>query len=385
MKILVVMPHFYPATVYGGPIISSYNTCQELAKLGHEVFVSTTNVNQNTKLDIETNVNIKISDNFNIKYYEETIANRFSCQMVRRLWSDIKSVDVVHIQYIFNYCTLVALYYAVLQRKKIILSPRGCLGEWCLNQGSRLKKIWNKIFIRSCAKKILWHATSEQEKFEIVKVFGKVPVFISPNGIDNDEFQSAVVLEKQEIIKKFIPSYPKSTYNKLIVSLGRLQKKKGYDILIKAFSESLIKFPDSILIIAGPDEGEKESLIEIVSKKKLTDNVYIIDSLFGQDKVNFLASADVFAMPSHNENFGNVYLESLAAGTPIIASVFTPWKLVEKYECGKWVEVDILEVSKALDEILMVNREFLRQQSLICAEEFSWAKSAKLISEAITS
>lgn len=129
MKILVVMPHFYPATVYGGPIISSYNTCQELAKLGHEVFVSTTNVNQNTKLNVKTNVNIKISENFNIKYYEETIANRFSCQMVTRLWSDIKSVDVVHIQYIFNYCTLVALYYSVLQKRKLSFPQEDVLGN----------------------------------------------------------------------------------------------------------------------------------------------------------------------------------------------------------------------------------------------------------------
>lgn len=56
-------------------------------------------------------------------------------------------------------------------------------------------------FYTPLCEKILWHATSEQEKVEIGKVFGKVPVFISPNGIDNDEFQSAVVLEKHEIIK----------------------------------------------------------------------------------------------------------------------------------------------------------------------------------------
>lgn len=383
MNILVVIPHFYPATVYGGPIISSYNTCQELAKLGHNVFVSTTNVNQNEKLEVETNKYIKFADNFNVKYYNETIMNRFSLPMVTALWCDIKNVDVVHIQYLFNFSTLVALFYSVFLGKKIILSPRGCLGRWCLEQGSRMKHLWNIFFIKPFSKKITWHATSEQEKAEIQKQFGNVPVFISPNGINLSEYKSAEKLTKKEIINNFFPEYEKTDYNKLIVSLGRIQKKKGFDILIEAFGKILHSFPESVLIIAGPDEGEKENLIKIVKKEHLEKNVHIHDSIFGQDKLNFLANADIFAMPSHNENFGNVYLESLAAGTPIVASVFTPWGLVGKYECGMWINVDVDTVSDALYTLLNKDRNTMRENSLRCAEEFSWAKTAELISDAL--
>nr|QKQ37162.1 glycosyltransferase [Escherichia coli] len=61
-----------------------------------------------------------------------------------------------------------------------------------------------------------------------------------------------------------------------------------------------------------------------------------------------LNAADVFALPSHNENFGNVYLESLAAGTPILASKHTPWSIVEQFGCGQWVNNDEVSVTNAL-------------------------------------
>ncbi|MCV5283340.1 glycosyltransferase, partial [Escherichia coli] len=86
---------------------------------------------------------------------------------------------------------------------------------------------------------------------------------------------------------------------------------KGLDILIKSFTNLLSDFPESILVIAGPDEGEKENLFDLIAKNKMQDNIFIIDSIYGRDKLLFLNAADVFALPSHNENFGNVYLESL--------------------------------------------------------------------------
>ncbi|HGC3016683.1 TPA: hypothetical protein ACIYEZ_004838, partial [Escherichia coli] len=97
MNILIVMPHFYPAANYGGPVISSFKTCKELAKLGHNVSVSTSNVNQNGKLDVKLNTRIKISDNFYVKYYNETIKNRFSLPLTLGVFRDIKNSDVVHI------------------------------------------------------------------------------------------------------------------------------------------------------------------------------------------------------------------------------------------------------------------------------------------------
>ncbi|MFN8416205.1 MAG: hypothetical protein U0U66_07735 [Cytophagaceae bacterium] len=51
-KILVIIPSFYPTVIYGGTIVSSYNTAKALADFGHELSVLTTNTNMYKRLDV---------------------------------------------------------------------------------------------------------------------------------------------------------------------------------------------------------------------------------------------------------------------------------------------------------------------------------------------
>lgn len=158
--------------------------------------------------------------------------------------------------------------------------------------------------------------------------------------------------------------------------MGRLQKKKGFDILIDSFDETLKIFPNSVLLIAGSDEGEEENLKKQIENLNLEKNIFLVGAISGQDKIDFLANADLFCLPSHNENFGNVYVESLATGTPIVASKMTPWSEVEEYNCGKWVENSIKETSKAINEILMQDKDILEINSKNLASKYDWKNIA---------
>jgi len=376
MKINVVIPNFYPATVYGGPIFSSLHTCKELSNLQDiSLYISTTNANMDTRLDVESNKTIKFAENFYVKYYNETKINLISLSLLFNVWKDIRSSDIIHVQYMFNTTTIISLFYSFVFRKKVILSPRGSLGKWCLNQGNRFKGLWLNYLIKPFAKNITWHATSEQEKNEILSIYSDANVTIIPNGIEYDKFQNFNVMNKKEYLQK----YTKHELNaeKIIISMGRIQKKKGFDILINSFSKVLDVYSDSILLIAGDDEGEQEALEKQIQQLKLENKVYFIGSILGQDKIDFLANADLFVLPSHNENFGNVYVESLAAGTPIVASTGTPWSEVEKYDCGAWVNNSVEETANAMLKVLDKDREKMRQNCKELAKKYDWSYIAK--------
>ena len=145
--ISVIIPSFYPATVYGGPIFTSLHTCEELAKIGLEVRVSTTNTNLTSKLDVETNKWLSFSKNFFIKYYNETIIGKFSLQLYLNIHNDIKQADIIHIQGIFNTPIPISLLYAKLYKKPVLLSPHGSFCDWGLKQGNVLKSFWIKTLI----------------------------------------------------------------------------------------------------------------------------------------------------------------------------------------------------------------------------------------------
>ena len=374
MKLSVVIPSFYPAVVYGGPIFTSLHTVEELAKLGIKVRVSTTNANMTKRLDIEPNVWHKQNDNLFIKYYNETIINKFSISLLLNLWKDIREADVVHIQGLFSYPVPIALLYAKLLKKRVLMTPHGTLGQWCLASGSRFKSLWLKWLIEPFNSITIWHATAEMEKMEILSVLPDANVRVVANGIQLKEFENFNVLIQNDFIKK----YTNKTLDaeKVIISMGRLQKKKGFDILIDSFVKVLEQYPNAKLFIAGQDEGEQDNLQNQIKKLSLEEKAFLVGPINGQDKVDFLANADLFVLSSHNENFGIVYAESLAAGTPIVASKNTPWSEVEEADCGKWVNNSVEETANAIMEMLEKDRDKMRINSRKLAEKYDWKNIA---------
>lgn len=377
MKVLLVIPSFYPAVIYGGPIFSTYHVCSELSKLdGVEVFVATTNTNMTSKLNVAKNKWVEFNPFFKVIYYDEFIVDKFSLKLFLRVWNDIRQSDVVHIQSLFSLSTPISLIYAMIFNKKVLLSPRGSLGQWCLEHGNKFKAIWLKCAIGTFVKDVVWHSTANQEKNEILAVFPNAKVEVIPNGIEFEKFSFSNKLEKQQYLKYFLNFDLAPINSKVVVSMGRLQKKKGFDVLIRAFVNVVNKFPAAKLLIAGDDEGELSSLLLLVKELSLTESVFFIGSISGQDKIDFLANADLFALPSHNENFGNVYVESLAAGTPIVASTNTPWSEVEDADCGKWVTNSINDTSVAMLEMLNKDRETMRANAQKHAVKYDWENIA---------
>ena len=375
-KISLIIPSFYPAVIYGGPIFTSLNSAKEIAKLDDtEVYVSTTNANMTSKLDVEVDKFIEFEKDLYIKYYDETVINKFSLSLFFNIYKDIKMSDIVHIQGMFSTPTPISLFWAFVFSKPTLLTPHGTLGKWVMQNGSSMKKWWLKLLIKPFSNRIIWHATAEQEKYEILNHFPNATVEVVPNGVFVNEFKNYNTLGKKEYIKKYT-GVEDDNVDKIVISMGRLQKKKGLDILIDSFVDVLKTYPNSYLLIAGPDEGEKDNLLQQIKELNLEKRVFLIGSVEKQNKIDFFANADLFALSSHNENFGIVYLESLATGTPIVASTNTPWEEVIEYDCGKWVDNTKEATSQAIIEVLAKDRGEMHNNSIRLSQEYDWSSVA---------
>jgi glycosyltransferase involved in cell wall biosynthesis len=103
-----------------------------------------------------------------------------------------------------------------------------------------------------------------------------------------------------------------------VLFLGRLHPKKGLELLLPAFA----RLPgDALLVIAGPDsDGYRARLEALAAGLGVGHRLLFTGLLLGRDKWAALVDADLFVLPSYQENFGIAVVEALAAGTPVLIS-----------------------------------------------------------------
>ena len=339
MRVCLVSSSFYPAIFYGGPISSTWDLSKKLGEKNVEVYVSTTNANGNKRIkDIDTKEHIQQAENVFVRYYHEQLINIFSFSFLFGIFSDIKKSDVVYIQYLFHYTVLFSLLFSVFLGKKIILCPRGSFSSFTLsNKRSWLKRLWLFLFISPLKYKIIWQASSYLEKEDILFYFPKVDVKIIPDGIDVDSFSNSNKMDKKELLKKYTNKDFKNVSD-VVFSMGRLHKIKRFDILINAFKLYLYDNKNAKLLIAGADDGVRNSLENQIRELKLEDSVFMIGLVNFSQKKELLSNCSFFSLSSDFESFGIVVSEALACGVPVVVSDKTSWKNIERNNCGIFVK-----------------------------------------------
>jgi glycosyltransferase involved in cell wall biosynthesis len=146
---------------------------------------------------------------------------------------------------------------------------------------------------------------------------------------------------------------------KLVLFLGRLSVKKSPDLLLRAFADvkGQLEGMQPRLVFAGPDEGGmKLQLEQIAEQLGVSQCVQFAGPLFGQDKWAAYRDADVFVLPSQNENFGNTAAEAVAAGTPVIVTEQCGIAPLLARQAGLAVKHDARELAEALAFILTDNK-----------------------------
>ncbi len=125
---------------------------------------------------------------------------------------------------------------------------------------------------------------------------------------------------------------------RLVGTVGRLERGKGHDVLIRAMPSVVRQFPEATLLIAGHDPwGYGRVLERLVTQLGMERHVRFLG--FQSDIPSLLHAIDLFAFASRSEGFGQVVIEAMAAGRPVAVSRIAPLtELVADGETGLWAE-----------------------------------------------
>ena len=321
LKIVHVVPSFFPAHVYGGPIQSVYALCNALARLGCEVRVLTTNANGlDAVLPVDTTREHRMGDGISVRYCARRMRHSVAPELLRRLPDYVRWADLVHLTGVYNFFTFPTLAMSRHDSKPVVWSPRGALQRWSGSRRTGLKSLWDRIARGLAPPALVLHLTSEEERRESLGKFPGVKAEVIPNGIA-------------------IPggvTHTESDGTFRLLYLGRIDPKKGIENLLDACAR--LEFPWTLIIAGAGDPAYLGSIGDRIRALRLEGKAVMAGEVLDEAKERVFQNADLCVVPSFTENFGIVVAEALARAVPVIASRGTPWQAIEQHGCGLWID-----------------------------------------------
>lgn len=304
MKILQINASYKPAYIYGGPTMSVSKLSEQLVKAGCITEVFTTTANGIGELPVTLNKQVMV-DGVEVTYFKRLTKDHshFSPALLIRVWKDVRNFDLVHVHAWWNLVSVLSCCIAVLRGVPLLLSPRGTLSTYSFsNKNSLPKKIIHSLLGKPLLKRSYIHVTSQREKTAIEAIIVPKKIINIPNFI---------------ALSDPIPEAGKSAGLLQLLFFSRIEEKKGLDILLKALA--LVTVPYH-LTIAGDGELEYiKKLKAIATINNLSEQISWI-GFQGTNKFDLLARHDLMILPSYDENFGNVVVESLSVGTAVLVT-----------------------------------------------------------------
>jgi glycosyltransferase involved in cell wall biosynthesis len=308
LRILHVVPSYYPAVRYGGPIRSVHALAAALSRRGHDVHVYTTSVDGPDDLNVPTDRPVLL-DGVAVHYFHVPALRRlyWAPALAKRMRSVVDEFDIVHLHSVFLWPTWAAARIASASGVPYIMTPRGMLIGSLIRRKSRwVKTAWiHLIERRSLARAAAVHVTAEIEAAELRSFGFQTPqIACIPNGVEWPSEPAAIGAGPFS----GLPS-------RFGLFLSRISWKKGLERLLRAWQW----VPDLPLVIAGnDDEDYLPKLRALAQELGIAERVHFVGPASDSHKWALYAAAEVFVLPSYSENFGNVVAEAMAVGCPVV-------------------------------------------------------------------
>jgi glycosyltransferase involved in cell wall biosynthesis len=297
----------------GGPIRGILNLNNVYAKRGFNLDILCFDKDA-PKFDLPTNVNI-------ITLKALKLYNYYYCKSLTSwLEKNAKNYNKIFLNGIWqnhSFQSMVALKKLNIPYSVFV---HGMLDPWSI-RNSFFKRIKKAIYFYLFEYHVLKNAkfvifTCEEESrlarsaFKFIKFNSKVIRY----GMAPPPIQFA----KSKLL---FMTYPMLKKKKIILFLGRVDRKKGIDLLIRAFAILYKNSDQFVLLIAGSGDFDfTKELKNLSASLGISEKVIWMGMIHDELKWSTLYSSDIFCLPSHQENFGIAIVESLSAGLPVLIS-----------------------------------------------------------------
>ncbi|MEX0876988.1 MAG: glycosyltransferase [Phycisphaerales bacterium] len=298
----------------GGPVRAIIDLSTKLAERGHEVKIITyedVNAPEQWRSNPDHNpCTVELG-----KIHNAGIT--LSRDQKRKMAEAIEWADVVHGHGVWTTLCMRVTMMARAMNKPYVLSLRGMLDDWCMEQRTTKKLIYLKL----CGTRMLngaelIHSTAEGELAQSGKWFPGSEGVVIPNLLNLEPFEN---MPSEQLAREAFPFF--DTGEPVLLYLSRLHYKKGVEHLIKAVNILRERGTPHRLLIAGDGDKDYEARLKSLTKQlDLEDHVAFLGLVVGEKKISLYQAADLFVLPTSQENFGFVIYESLAAGTTVLTT-----------------------------------------------------------------
>ena len=338
---------------FGGPVVSLKALARNQVDEGHQVTICTTNSDYpKGTLRVKTNTS-EIENGVAVWYHPVQFKPLlYSKQLRKWINANIKKFDIVHIHGLYRFPVTYAAWVARKERVPYVVTPHGALDPFIYRQSKHsvlLKRLYEKMFDIPNLNGASAINYATQEELERARFLGlDAPSAMVSHGIDwglYEELPPKGSFRARLGIESDTP---------LVLFLGRINFKKGIDLLIPAFSKVAKFLPGTRLAIVGPDNDNLGLKVRHWCKDLGIDHMVVMVDHINPDQVRqAYVDANLFVLPSYSENFGMAVVESMACGCPVVISdQVNIHDEVKKYGVGIVVKLDSDEIAKAIHSIL---------------------------------
>ena len=307
----------------------------------------------------------------------------FSPRLVAEMDSIVLRADFVTLHSAYSFPVLAGYLLARRHHKPYGLWPHGVFAPVQREVAHLRKAVYGRLVLRRMldnASVLFYSAAGEREEAEGLRL--RAPSVVIPHGIDVASL--AAPLPRGAFRRRFLGGYD----GPMVLYLGRLNRKKGLDLLTEAVARVRAVTSDFRLVIAGgADPPDFDSSVRTWVRVAGIDDITVLTGRLDEAaKVQALADCDLFVLPSAAENFGFAMFEAMAAGRAVVCSDTLNYAgEVERCDAGVVVRRRPEDLAAAIASLLgdPDRRNQMGQNGRRLASQFSWERCGESVETAI--